>query len=335
MNILITGAAGGIGSTLAYQLIQNGHKVVAYDNFNNGYIENLHEDRQQFCDIVFGDIRDTAKVLTTLNSYAIDVVIHLAALTSLPICESDPSECISVNVGGTASILDAVRMSRGQRVIVAGTSAIYENNDPGDAPFTEDLTVSPRLFYPLSKKLMEDTIQAYIINYGMDITTLRFFNVFGPRQDIHRLSPPLINYVVREIKKGRQLEFYSNGQQVRDYVHVDDVVRLIELCLDDPRAANQIFNVCTGTLTSVLDIISYAETAFDVKLDCVFKESSKFWSSYARLSAGARPLLDSVLDREVNKFALGSYEHTYKTIGWQPNTDIKSLMIDTMREIKL
>jgi len=335
LNILITGAAGGIGSTLAYHMTQNGHKVVAYDNFNNGYIENLHEDRRQFCDIVFGDIRDTAKVLTTLDSYSIDVVIHLAALTALPVCEIDPSECISVNVGGTVSILDAARMSRGQRVIVAGTSAIYENNDRSDAPFTENLTVAPRLFYPLSKKLMEDTIQAYITNYGMDITTLRFFNVFGPRQDIHRLSPPLINYVVREIKNNRQLELHSNGRQVRDYVHVDDVVRLIESCLDDPRAANQIFNVCTGTLTSVLDIISYAEEAFGIKPNCVFKEASKFWSSYDRLSVGARPLLDDVLEREVNKFALGSFEHAATTIGWYPNINIKSLMISTMRQINI
>lgn len=335
MNILITGAAGGIGSTLAYLLTQNGHKVIAYDNFNNGYIANLHENGHQFCEIVFGDIRNTAKVLATLNNYNIDVVIHLAALTALPICESDPTECISVNVGGTVAILDAVRMSKGQRVIVAGTSAIYENNDPSDAPFTENLTVSPRLFYPLSKKLMEETIQSYITNYGMDIVTLRFFNVFGPRQDIHRKSPPLINYVVREIKQGRQLEFYSTGKQQRDYVHVDDVVRLIELCLDDPRAANEIFNVCTGTLTSVLDVVGYAEAAFDIKLDYVLKESSKFWSSYERLSAGSRPLLDDVLDREVNKFALGSFEHAAKTIGWTPNTDIKSLMISTMRQIKL
>ena len=335
MNILITGAAGGIGSTLALALTHAGHRVVAYDNFNNGYIENLHEDGQQFCDIVFGDIRDTAKMLSTLDKYSIDVVIHLAALTALPVCESDPAECISVNVAGTVSVLDAVRMSQGQRVIVAGTSAIYENNTKLDSPFTEDLTVAPRLFYPLSKKLMEDTIQSYITNYGMDITTLRFFNVFGPRQDIHRTSPPLINYVVREIKQGRQLEFFSNGQQVRDYVHVDDVVKLIELCLSDSRAANQIFNVCTGTLTSVLDVISYAEVAFDVKIDCVFKESTKFWGNYPRLHAGYLPLLSNVLDREVNKFALGSYAHAENTLGWKPNTDIKSLMISTMREIKL
>ena len=197
----------------------------------------------------------------------IEKIIHLAAITALPVAESDPCECMSVNVAGTASILDAAKLF-GIHTIVASTSAIYENNKVTDAPFAEDIPVNPRLMYPLSKKLMENIVESYIKNYGMNITTLRFFNVFGPRQDIHRKTPPLVNYIVRDIKNGRDLVFYSDGKQQRDYVHVDDVVTMIEACIKSPKSKQQTFNLCSETLTSVKDIIGYAENCIILILLC-------------------------------------------------------------------
>jgi nucleoside-diphosphate-sugar epimerase len=335
MNILITGGAGGIGSTLALLLTQNGHTVVAVDNFNNGYMENMYENGEQICDIVALDIRETKKLTELLHDNKTDVIVHLAALTSLPICESDPAECISVNVSGTSSVLTAARLCGIKRVIVASTSAIYENNTRNDAPFEEMLAVYPKLFYPLSKKLMEDTIQSYIDNYGMDIVTLRFFNVFGPRQDIHRKSPPLINYIAREVINNRKLTFFSDGYQVRDYIHVSDVVSLIEKCMVMPEAKNEIFNLCSGTLTSVHDIIEYAKLAFNKNLDYEFIPPKTFWSGYNNIYDGVYPLKDEVIEREVNKFSLGSCRKTSKILGWNPNKDIPSLMIDTFRNIKI
>lgn len=330
MNILVTGGAGGIGSTLAIELSKQGHTVVALDDFSHGYMANLTEDGQQVCDVVALDIRETDKLKQLLDSNATEVIVHLAALTSLPECESNPSECIDVNVAGTASVLTAARLAKTRRVIVASTSAIYENNDKMDAPFKEKLDVEPRLFYPLSKKLMEETVQSYIDNYNMDVVTLRFFNVFGPRQDIGRQSPPLINYIVREVANKRPLTFYSTGRQQRDYVHVDDVVDLINRCLEDDRAKGGVFNVCTGTLTSVRDIIGYAEKAFG-KLDYEFKESGKFWSGYNVLFEGM-PLSEEVIKNEVNKFSLGSNAEAFWKLGWKPKTNIEELMIDTMKK---
>ena len=335
MNILITGGAGGIGSTLALLLTKNGHTVVALDNFNNGYMENMYENGEQICDIVALDIRETKKLTELLHDNKTNVIVHLAALTSLPVCESDPAECLSVNVAGTASVLTAARLAGVQRVVVASTSAIYENNTRNDAPFEEMISVYPKLFYPLSKKLMEDTIQSYIENYGMDIVTLRFFNVFGPRQDIHRKSPPLINYIAREVINDRKLTFYSDGYQVRDYVHVSDVVSLIEKCMVMPAAKNEIFNLCSGTLTSVRDIIEYAKLAFNKKLNYEFIPASTFWAGYNNIYDGQYPLKEEVIQREVNKFSLGSCRKTSKVLGWTPNKDIPSLMIDTFKNIKL
>lgn len=327
MNIFITGGAGGIGSTLALLLTKNGHKVIAYDNLHNGYEDNLIEDDKKFCMFIKGDIRNSTYMEMLFDYHNIDVVIHLAAITSLPECESNPHECFDVNVGGTASVLNAAR-KKGLHVIVASTSAIYECNDKEEAPFKEDIEVKPRLFYPLSKKLMEEVIKSYIKNYDMNITTLRFFNVFGPRQDIHRQSPPLINYIVREIKQGRPLTFYSSSGQPRDYIHVDDVVSLIEKCLE--RTDRQIFNVCSNTLTTVKDIIGYAEKAFG-KFEYKFEQPKQFWSGYSELYKGVNSLQDFVVENEVNKFSLGSTDKTKKILEWYPNTNIESLMIETMR----
>jgi nucleoside-diphosphate-sugar epimerase len=327
---MITGGAGGIGSTLALLLTKRGHKVNAVDNFNNGYMENLIEDGKQICDVTPLDIRETQQLVELIDFDKTDVIIHLAALTSLPECESDPAECLSVNVAGTASVLHAARL-RNKKVIVASTSAIYERNDKVDAPFTEYIEVNPRLMYPLSKKMMEDLIQSYIKNYDMDITTLRFFNVFGPRQDIHRKSPPLINFIVREIAANRPITFFSNGEQQRDYIHVDDVVSMIEACIGNPTAKQQTFNLCTGTLTSVKDIIGYAEKAFEMKLEHNFEQPKEYWSNYSILKEG-KPLKDSVLEHEVNKFSLGSRIKAEKLLSWKPNLHIEELMIDTMRK---
>lgn len=329
MNIFITGAAGGIGSTLSLKLVQLGHEVVAFDNLNNGYLENLKENEKQFCEFIRGDIRDDVNELTILlERHKIECIIHLAAITSLPESESNPFECMSVNVAGTVNILNAARRL-GIHTIVASTSAIYENNDPKTAPFKEEHEVRPRLFYPLSKKLMEETIQSYIRNYDMNITTLRFFNVFGPRQDIHRKSPPLMNYIVREIKNKKPITFYSSGNNPRDYIHVDDVVSMIEKVLN--RIDRQTFNVCTETLTNVKDIISYAEKAFG-KFEYKFEEPKNYWSSYEELYKGVHKIQDFVIENEVKKFSLGSTEKIKSILNWTPNKNIELLMIESMRQ---
>lgn len=326
MNILVTGGAGGIGSTLCLLLTKKGYNVYAFDNLNNGYLENLDGS----CEFIYGDIRSIQTLSHVIQQKKIDIIVHLAALTSLPVCESNPSECIDVNVVGTVSILNAAR-ERGIKVICASTSAIYENNDVLDAPFNENLPVTPRLFYPLSKKLMEEVIESYIENYDMDITTLRFFNVFGPRQDIHRKSPPLINYIVKQIKNKEKLTFYSTGEQVRDYIHVDDVVSMIELCISSPKASKKTFNLCSETLTSVKDIIRYAEKAFG-RFEYEFMQADKYWSGYDNIFKGKKPLLEEVVIKEVNKYSLGSIDQAYNLLGWKPNRNIEELMIDTMKK---
>lgn len=332
MNIMITGAAGGIGSTLALELTKKGNKVIAIDNLANGYYQNLYEDGKKFCTFYQRDIKDNLSISYALEKEEIDIVIHLAAITSLPSAESDPYKTIDVNVAGTAALLDAIRHSNVERTIIASTSAIYENTlNWSKSPLKEYVDVSPRLMYPLSKKMMEDVIESYRMNYGLDIVTLRFFNVFGPRQDIHRKSPPLINYITRCVHEGIEATFYSDGTQQRDYVHVDDVVEMISLCMIAPEAAGKIFNVCTGTATSVKDIIDYAEKAYG-KFEYKFLPSEKYWGDYNLLHHGSYPLKPEVIAKEVNKYAVGSYDRAKRVLGWNPNTNIEELMIKTFKE---
>jgi UDP-glucose 4-epimerase len=155
--------------------------------------------------------------------------------------------------------------------------------------------------------------------------------VFGPRQDIHRKSPPLINYIVRQIKNKEKLTFFSNGEQLRDYVHVDDVVTMIESCINTPEAYKHTFNLCSGTLTSVKDIIGYAEKAFG-KFEYEFVQADKYWSGYDKIYSGAKPILDKVVVNEVNKFSLGSTVSAKTYLKWEPNKNIEQLMIDTMKQ---
>ena len=330
MNVMITGIAGGIGSTLAWQLKQKGYRVIGVDNFNNGYYENLFEGEEHVFDEFYErDIRDDISMQLIMNDEKIDVLIHLAAITSLPSAETDPRETIDVNVAGTASLLDAVRKSNVKRAIVASTSAIYENSI--HPPFKETDYLYPRLMYPLSKKMVEDLIESYIVNYGMDIVTLRFFNVFGPRQDIHRETPPLLNYITKCVAERGEATFYSTGTQQRDYVHVDDVAEMIILSMEVPDAAGETFNVCTGTLTSVRDIVEYAEKAYG-KFDYKFIPAEKYWGAYKHLHNGNHPLKSEVIAKEVNKFAVGSYQRAKDILGWNPNTNIEELMIKTFKE---
>jgi len=329
MKILLTGAAGGIGSTLGYYLFKKCHNLTLVDNLRNGYLENLKIDNKSFGDFYDQDICDPQLANKLLDSY--DCIIHLAAITALPDCEVNAVDTIDVNVKGTINVLECARRWNVPYVIFASTSAIYENNK--EKVFTENLDVNPRLWYSLSKKMAEEVCESYRINYNMNITTLRFFNVFGPRQDIHRKNPPLLNYLVREIKQGKQPVLHSNGKQARDYIHVDDVVKLIDICLE--KKPDDTFNVCTGSLLSVNQIVKYVSEIFNSSITPIYREASKLWDTYPDLFFGDYPLDKQIIAKETNKYSKGSYQKAKELLGWEPNTDLESLIKKVATEINL
>jgi nucleoside-diphosphate-sugar epimerase len=293
----------------------------------NGYKENLAINGEIFGKFYNLSICNPDIVELLKDEY--DCIIHLAAITALPDCEINAVETINVNVSGTMNILECARVWNVQHVIFSSTSAVYESNK--EKIFTEDLDVNPRLWYSLSKKMAEEVCESYRINYDMKITTLRFFNVFGPRQDIHRKTPPLINYIVRELKNNNVPILHSNGEQKRDYVHVDDVVKLIDLCLE--KNLDDTFNVCTGTLISVNEIVNCIRELFETDIEPVYRDASKLWDNYPQLFDGPLPLNKEIVAKETNKYSKGSYQKAKELLGWQPNTDIKSLIKKVVEEI--
>ena len=329
MRILLTGAAGGIGSTLGYYLHKKKHELTLVDNLRNGYGENLLIDGNPFGDFYNQDICDPQLTDKLLDRY--DCIIHLAAITALPDCESNVNDTIRINVAGTTNIMECARKWNVPHIIFASTSAIYENNK--EKLFTENLSVNPHLWYSLSKKMAEEVCESYRVNYGMSITTLRFFNVFGPRQDIHRKNPPLLNYLVREIRQGKQPILHSTGEQARDYIQVDDVVKLIDLCLE--KKPNDTFNVCTGSLLSVNQIVKYVCETFDSSIKPIYREASKLWDTYPGLFSGYYPLDKEIVVKETNKYSKGSYQKANKLLGWEPNIDLETLVKKVVLEMKL
>ena len=330
MKILITGAAGQIGSGLARLLIEKGHDLVLCDNLRNGYAENLKGDDNEFI-APFYKVDITTQDFLKWCGGQYDVIIHLAAITALPDCESNPLETISINVQGTANVLDFARRFNVPHVIFASTSAIYENNDVD--VFTEDLEVNPRLYYSLSKKMSEELIHSYRENYGLNATILRFFNVFGPDGDQTRPNPPLLQFVVRELNKGIAPVLSGDGEQVRDFIWVNDVVRMLELCME--KQPNDVFNVCTGVTVSVNQIAKWVAEALEKEhLGLDHKPAGELWDRWPEIFKGKYPLNKDIVAKETTRYSKGSFEKAERILGWRPHTDIESLVKKVALQLK-
>ena len=330
MKLLITGAAGQIGSGLAKRLVQNDHDLVLVDNLRNGYASNLRVDDEYIAPFYYLDVLTPQFFELCSGSY--DAIIHLAAITSLPDCESNPLETLMINVAGTASVLEFARKNNVPHVIFASTSAVYENTDA--EIFTEEMEINPRLYYSLSKKMAEEIVQSYRENYGSKVTVLRFFNVFGPDGDSTRPNPPLLNFLVREFKKGVQPELSGDGEQVRDFIHVEDVVSMIEVCLE--KQPNDVFNVCTGKVLSVNQVGEWVAEALgceEIGLD--HKPAQELWSRYPEMFEGEYPLSKEIVAKETTRKSRGSYQKAKEILGWEPNTNLEELIKRVAKEVKL
>jgi len=330
MKLLITGAAGQIGSGLSKRLVMKDHDLVLVDNLRNGHSSNLRVDDEYVAPFYYLDILTPQFCELCDGNY--DAIIHLAAITSLPDCESNPLETLLINVAGTAAVFEFARRNNVPHIIFASTSAVYENTDA--EVFTEDLEINPRLYYSLSKKMAEELIQSYKENYGIKCTTLRFFNVFGPDGDHTRPNPPLINFLVREFKKGIAPELSGDGEQVRDFIHVEDVVAMIELCLE--QKPNDVFNVCTGQVISVNQIGKWVSEALECEeIGLAYKPAQELWSRYPEMFVGGYPLNKEIVAKETTRKSKGSYQKAKKLLGWEPNTNIEELVKKVAIEIKL
>lgn len=319
MNILITGGAGFIGSRLGFYLMKKNHKVILVDNLSFGYKENLVSEDGLKPHFIQMDIRSSS--ISKLMQ-GIDIVYHLAGISSLPECQNDPNEAYQVNVAGTAHILENARRNNVRRVIFSSTSAIYENETVFPTP--EDIDSHPTLIYSLTKKHAEEICHSYREVYGMDVVILRFFNVYGPHMDYRRPNPPLVSYIIKCLLENRNLLLHSDGKQARDMIYVDDVLSLCELVVTHKDAKNQTFNVGSGQAHTVKEVYNCIVKVFGkTNIKPTFRPEKLLWEKYRYLFIGDYPFNANFLKKEVNKYTLAFIEKATKMLEWKPETSLE------------
>jgi UDP-glucose 4-epimerase len=243
MNFLITGAAGFLGSHLANQLAREGHMVRGLDDFSTGDPQVLDPDVH----FTRGDVNDRPKLWTLLQE--VDCVYHLAARISVPESILYPREYNLANVGGTVSLMEALRDVGIHRVVLASSGAIYGEQDL--QPMTEGQTPHPASPYAVSKLAAEYYVSTIGKLWGIETVSLRIFNAYGPGQHIPASHPPVVSYFLRQATRGGTLVVHGDGSQTRDYVYVDDVVSAMIAAATAPNVNGLVINVGSGEETSL------------------------------------------------------------------------------------
>ena len=318
-KILITGAAGFIGSQLAYKFIKEGHKLILVDNMSYGHEDNLIFKDVDLNEVLFKyDIRDREALESLFSTEDFDYVYNIAGIAPLPDCQSNPCEAVDVNVNGFVNILELSRIYGVKTVIQASTNAMYENCTA--FPTHESDFPLPTLIYPNTKYCAERFAQSYCDTYGMNVCCVRFANVYGPHVDCLRKQPPFVGYLIRELYYDRTPVFHSNGKQARDYIYVDDLTDLLEKV----QSCNgfDTVNCSSNKSYSVRQIYDIAQDIMHKTILAEYVDSSNYWKKYPQLYEGAYPIKPEVLDHEVNKYSLCDNTHGLARYNWQPKVDI-------------
>lgn len=253
MRYLVTGGAGFIGSNTVDELIGRGHSVVVVDDLSSGRESNLEAARGKV-EFVRGSITDPDLMRTACHGA--DYVLHLAARASVPRSVKDPLETNRINVNGTLNVLLAARDARVKRVVYACSSSVY--GETPTLPKREDMQPQPASPYGVSKLTGELYGQVFQRVYGLEFVSLRYFNVFGPRQDPGSPYSGVLSLFNAALRDGKPLQIYGDGEQSRDFTYVANVVACNLLACEAEDAAGLAFNVGTGnryTLNQTLKIL--------------------------------------------------------------------------------
>ncbi len=247
MNYLITGAAGFLGSALANQLAREGHLVRGIDDLSTGERDRLHLDVH----FTRGDVSDRPKMWTLLQD--VDCVYHLAARVSVPESVLYPREYNTVNVGGTVSLMEAMRDVGVRRVVFISSGAVYGEQE--DQPLMESSTPDPESPYAVSKLAAEYYVQTIGKLWGIETVCLRVFNAYGPGQRLPASHPPVIPNFLRQATHNGTIVIHGDGNQTRDYIYLDDVVRAMVASSTAPDINGRVINIGSGVETSLRSLV--------------------------------------------------------------------------------
>ena len=248
MKYLITGGAGFIGSHIARALLEQGADVRVLDNFSSGKRENL---TGLDVEILEGDLRDASVVTRAVQG--VEVIFHEAAFVSVPESMEKPQECLDVNVTGTSMLFEAARKAGVRRVVIASSAAVYGDSDA--MPLVENTPLKQLSPYAVSKRIDEMYAELFTNQFGLEVAALRYFNVYGPRQRPDSMYAAAVPIFIRRMLDNKPITVYGDGGQTRDLINVRDVVQANLLASQHPAAPGQIFNVCTGVETRILDLL--------------------------------------------------------------------------------
>lgn len=272
-SVLVTGGAGFIGSNLCEHLLAQGYHVVCLDNFATGKIENLLPLLAQYSNtfkLRVGDIRNLEDCRKAVEG--IDYVLHEAALGSVPRSIKDPATTNAVNIGGFLNMLIAARDAKVKRFIYAASSSTY--GDSKSLPKVENVIGKPLSPYAITKYVNELYADVFARTYGMECIGLRYFNVFGRRQDPFGAYAAVIPLFVKKLMAHESPIINGDGEYSRDFTYIDNVIQMNMLAMttENPAAVNQVYNTAFGERTTLNQLVAYLKeflSEYDAKIQDV------------------------------------------------------------------
>jgi len=314
---LVTGGAGFIGSNIAHELVHRGEKVRILDNFSTGSIQNI-SDILHDVEIIGADIRDLEDVRAAMDG--VTYVVHQAALPSVARSIDNPILSNDVNANGTLNLLIAARDANVKRFVFAASSSVY--GDTPILPKTEDMILNPLSPYAVSKMMGEQYCKIFNNIYKLETVCLRYFNVFGPKQDPVSQYSAVIPKFITSILDDETIIVYGDGEQSRDFTYVKNVVDANILACKAPDALGQVINIACGDQISLNQLISAIENELGIKAHCLYKASREGDIKHS--------CADITKARELLGYepGIGFYEGLAKTVEWF--VDLRKMFISEL-----
>jgi UDP-glucose 4-epimerase len=260
---LVTGGAGFIGSNVVEELVRRGERVRVFDDFSSGFRENLAPFEGKI-EIVEGDLRDRKAVETAVRGCR--GVFHQAALRSVPRSVDDPLATNDVNITGGLNLLLACRDAKVKRLVAASSSSVYGANE--QLPKREDQELLPVSPYAASKLAGEHYCRIFSGLYGVETVSLRYFNVFGPRQSPESQYAAVVPLFIQAALDGVPLTVHGDGMQSRDFTYIDNVVQANLRAMEAPNVSGEAFNIACGARYTLMDIVKQIEITLGIKVTC-------------------------------------------------------------------
>jgi UDP-glucose 4-epimerase len=308
VRVLVTGGAGFIGSHLVDRLVSEGFEIIVLDDFSSGKMENLkhHLGRDDFV-LIHGDVRDFDVVRKAVEG--VDVVFHLAAVVSVPLSVEDPVLVEDVNVGGTLNVLKACVDAGVRRFVFAGSCAVY--GEGRGVPRCEDDVLDPISPYAVSKLAGEFYCRVFYRVYGLEAVVLRYFNVYGPRQ-VYGPYSGVISIFINRLLRGEPPVIFGDGNQVRDFVFVEDVVEATMLAMFSKNAVDGVFNVGSGRCTSINEL---AKTLIEL------------------IGVNVEPVYSDLRPGDI-RYSCADISRTREVLGFKPKVELKEGLLRTIKWFK-